>query len=238
MSYHPYTEWDDFFDHLADRNLEFDYEFLYKLANDHWDKRKLVNEEIGQLQAVAELSRRDFLNRGKEEKIGKGKKWYWVTVNPKDTITTDVFVSQIKKMYNKKWAKDHYYIFEIGKNGHQHSHGLIETDYQIARAIRELSNSVKDCCNVNIPACFKVVTLTDPSIALQKLDYMKGLKQEDKQDAVSESKKWREQNGLAEFYSQGALTLLAPVENREDGSTSGSNTESFPDYSPLHVSED
>jgi len=145
-------------------------------------------------------------NLGKTDNLAN---YAWITVNPKLDITLPDFVKVIHKMYSKKWITNSLYIFEIGKNGHQHSHGLIKFNYRRDKVVKELKNSCKNICNVEINNCFCLRFLTDEDQVVQKIRYMQGLKQDSKVDAVEESKKWRTEHSLEEFY--GDPNLVSPL---------------------------
>lgn len=183
------------------------------------ETEKIKNEAIGRAQAQSELSRRAYLDSVKTEKTGKnGKKYLWVTVNPKQDVKLADFVKVIHKMYSKKWASKCAYIFEISDKFH--SHGLIACEYEYARAKRELGNTVSGVCDINNSHIFKVVCIVDETIAMEKFRYMCGLKQKKKACHVKKSEVWRKENNLQSMYPKsGSQCLSTLFDSRKESSS-------------------
>lgn len=185
--------------------------FIFELVEAHAETEKLANRSRGWNAGESELSRRNFLDSQKEEKMGKGEKYFWITVNCKPDVDLSVFVETIHKMYSKKWIENFFYVFEIGgENQNKHCHGLIKATYQLSRAKKELGNSVKDLCNINISSCFYFACVKTEDVALEKISYMLGQKCQDKVPHFEESKIWRAENNLNEFYAGGSYLVSPP----------------------------
>lgn len=195
-----------------------DYEILSEWLSDQakrWaENRKFELESIGEDRAVTELAFRDAIVSEKSEKVGKSEKWFWVTVNPVKGTSLAKIVRAVSKMYQKKWIEQYAYVFENTPDGHIHSHGLIKAKYEAARARKELSNSVKDICNIVIPNCFKFVIL-DSEKAKQKMSYILGHKQSKKMDNVEFTQKWRKEEMLKEIYENEERPILLVPRERE-----------------------
>jgi len=192
-----YRDWD---------NDQAFQKFLMDEIHDYWETEDLKAWIEGRAQGQRELARREHLTNEKSEKLGKTAKIYWITVNPKHDITTEEMTKSIHKMYSKKWVKNSYYIFEVSEKKHQHSHGIIVSDYEYKRAIKELASSVKGICDTDNGRCFQVRVI-DSSNAQQKMDYMVGKKATNKLEGVRLSKLWREENLIADYYGNPHILL-------------------------------
>lgn len=139
--------------------------------------------------------------------------YVWVTVNPRDGVTVDELMKKVHKMYKKVWIQKCAYVFEIGKNGRHHSHGLIKVreGFRNDKTKSLLANSVKDITDIKNDHCF-CVRFIDEEAAKEKLRYMMGEKADEKQDAVIETQIWRSEFDIQNMY--GDSTLLVSPQNQ------------------------
>lgn len=184
-------------DHLDD--MTFD-EVLSRAVAAWEESRKNRNQLMAEDRAEQESIFRDVITSKKSEKTGKSEKFFWITINPKEDITLPQLIKVQQKMIKKKWIQTYAYVYETTVNKHIHTHTLLRSDYEPARARKEIANTIKDICNVAIPACFKFV-IVDEDQAREKLAYMLGKKKKGKMESVELTKKWREENLLKEIYS-------------------------------------
>lgn len=188
---------------------------LSDLIKQEENRKKIQNERTGIDLAHIELARRQELQTVKSEKSGKSVKYLWITVNPKPQTPLPALIKSIHKMYSKKWIQGSAYVFETTNKEHNHSHGLIKCQYEYARAIKELKSTVEKICDTNNSHCFNVALVSE-EIARQKYQYLKGLKQEKKQENVNLTINWRQENKIKPLYEP--LTLLGSEVNNSDSS--------------------
>lgn len=138
--------------------------------------------------------------------------YVWVTVNPKKDVSLPDLLKTVHKMYNKVWVEQCMYVFEIGDNRHNHSHGLIKysVNFRKDKVKPQLANTVKNICDIKNDHCF-CVRFIDEDAAEQKIHYMLGTKQDIKQDAVEATTKWREENNIEKYYINGTPNLVSPI---------------------------
>lgn len=207
---HP-TFWDDV-DHEGDGGWN---KFVRKQIDHSWEERKIKNRNIGEDIAMQRLATEEFLNSQKEGKLGKKfPKFYWVTINPKTEILLKEFQKFCEKVFTKKWIEASVYVLEMADKFH--CHGLIMTnnkDYAYARAKKEFAQSALAVCNSWNSSIF-VFEEVSLEVARDKFKYMSGKKRESKQDHVEDTKLFRLEYDIPDYYIPrgGLLTLLAPSE--------------------------
>lgn len=198
--------WDD---PLFSQNID---EIITNAANRWEENHKNQNQINGENRAESELAFRDKIVSVKSEKIGKSEKYLWITVNPIKGTELQRIIRCIQKMYQKKWIDKFAYVYETTEQNHMHSHGLIKATYEYKRAYKELSNSVKDICNVSNTHCFKCIAVPE-DVAMQKMEYMLGKKKLTKLKGVDITTEWRTKEMLKPIYnSKEPLTLLGSSE--------------------------
>lgn len=206
---------EDYIDSVTGFDFENFAEYLSEVANTWAENHKNDLEANGADRAVTELAFRDAITSVKSEKIGKSEKYLWITVNPRKGTSLATIVKSISKMYQKKWIESYAYVYETTKENHIHSHGLIKTYYEPARARKELANSVSQICDIANTHCFKFVIL-DEEKAKQKYQYMLGNKTEKKTENTQITIDWRKSEMLKEIYeNEERPILLAPRERMQ-----------------------
>lgn len=193
-------------------DLDLLEEYWQECAERWAESENSKNQSIGEARCVQELAFRAAMDSEKSEKTGKPEKWIWITINPKPEVKLPEFVRTISKMYNKSWIDQYAYVYETTENNHFHSHGLIKTFYEPARARKELANTVKNITTITNHHCFKFVIL-DQTKAAQKMSYMLGSKKQSKMAGVKLTHQWRKDEMLKEIYeNEERPILLVPRE--------------------------
>jgi len=178
---------------------------------DNWEN--FLKEQPIELPREFSSSSQRLEEKTEEDKKGQKQNlsnYAWITVNPKKDVSLEQLLKAVKKMYSHKWISRYMYIFEIGDNGHNHSHGLIKFDeFPRHKVVTQTKNSVKQICDINNSHCFCIRFVTE-DVAYDKVQYMLGLKASNKMDAVQATEKWRADNNIEKYYISGDLSLLSP----------------------------
>lgn len=193
-----------YWDEILEQNEDILYDGFSQAAAEWAESEKNKNSTIGEARAQQELAFREELISVKSEKVGKSEKFFWITVNPKKDVSLSELIKATEKTVLKKWVQTFAYVYETTAMNHIHSHILIKSTYEVARARKEVANTIKHICDTNNVHCYKFVVL-DEEAAKQKLDYMLGKKQPKKLDNVEITKQWRKDNELKEIYTSEGL---------------------------------
>lgn len=180
----------------VDYNID---EVITQAANEWAEKEKIKNQTTGESRAQQELAFRDYLVSERSKNIGKKEKFFWITINPKTGVDLPQLIKATQKMVSKKWIDAYAYVYENTTNNHIHTHALLKATYEVARARKEIANTVSSITDVDNVHCFKFVVL-DEEQAKQKLSYMQGKKQPKKLENVEVTKSWREKEMLKDIY--------------------------------------
>lgn len=155
-----------------------------------------------------------------------------LTVNPKPGITLEQFTKVVDKFVKKIWIAEYFYVYEIRKAPDQglHSHIL----YRYTCRPRDMKNSCKkyfaDICDTNNSSILNFRYI-DPTLALDKINYMLGNKQQKKQSGVRATLAYRTNNNLESYYESNppltcrVTTKLQITTNICGGNEGGRSTE-------------
>lgn len=206
------------------KDVEFD------LANEHGKRTALrkICSEYWTIQAkedplslstdprLGDYIRKIQENEGQNE-TGKDCEWCFITINPdpkkmskndKDGNLIDslynfhFFQKKVEKSMKKNWVLFFRYTYEYytEKGERLHVHAVIRKpkDKRPSEVKREMWNTFKEFCGN--PQHVKIVYLYSPEVVRQKLDYIAGVKQPCKMDAVKQDREWRDKNAIQQMY--------------------------------------
>lgn len=175
----------------------------------HEQIRKNFNEALEQSALPNLFTSQELKDKTTLSKNVQKRTFLWITVNPKKTVTLTDFTKAIHKMYNRSIITNYYYIYEIGDNQHNHSHGLCLYDAPRHKIKDLLANSVKNVCDVTNDHCFCVRFINEEA-AIEKFNYMLGKKQDKKTSAVEATVAWRTANAIQPYYGDPKLVGPPP----------------------------
>lgn len=146
-----------------------------------------------------------------DNKDGRESEWVWITINPdpkhfendEEEVLRE-FMSKVQKAIGKKWVIHASWVFEkYTKNGERvHVHILLRKpkNKRPSEVKREWFNTFKEWvgCEKHIRTYF----LYEPEVIQQKLDYVNGMKKEEKMKNVKNDMKWRKKIGIEDVYKK------------------------------------
>lgn len=124
-----------------------------------------------------------------------------LTINPKPGVSLKELAVKVEKFVQRCFIKSYMYVYEIREEGGGglHCHMLLHytcKPYDLKRASR---STFKELCDVNNPAILNQ-RFVEPEILQQKINYLKGDKQDKKKKAVEFTKAWRLQQNIKDVY--------------------------------------
>ncbi len=152
--------------------------------------------------------------------------YLFITINAKSEITNTNFIKAIFKMLSKKWLTSYIGAFEFygtELDKHTHFHMLVNRKSKIpSEVIRELKRSVYQICDTENPHIFNVKYLQNEEAVLQqKVNYILGIKKEEKNESVELNSISRKKYGLKPYYlgpdSERFLSLVETRTNKPKG---------------------
>lgn len=199
-----------------------DYDFEKPLTE--W-RPSMIDIELSELEFVMRSARRkriksqlenncyknkyiqDIYNKDMQI-IDDNKPWYFITISPKEDIKLADFRTKIHNITKWKIFQKGYYVYEqrgdtpdtIGTGFHVHI--LLEKyNIEYKRLIRRLEDTFKNFCGKPYKNTINVVR-KKPEHARETLsEYMKGNKQEDKQQKCDFDAIWRKKENIQDIYS-------------------------------------
>lgn len=147
-----------------------------------WDPIYDVSmREIANIQDWHEERKINKLRELNTLKIEVDKKWYFLTINPRPTITLEDFMKTIRKALSKKWIT--YFIFVIEQRGETeeelgkgiHTHIIFNKGIKHCKVIKEMGNSFKNMCDISNYHLFNISNIGDEE-KKRKIEYILGTK--------------------------------------------------------------
>lgn len=142
----------------------------------------------------------------------------FLTINPKPGITLSELQKKVEKFVKRKFIHAHKYVYEIRKENDQglHCHMLVHytcKPYDLKRGAKSTFNAI---CNVNDPHILNFVFIKNEDIN-QKVEYMKGMKQDKKLPGVKLTQLYRKKHKLLDIYeSESPLESQIPLLGDEE----------------------
>lgn len=135
-------------------------------------------------------------------RTGYGKRYMMATINFKPGVDLEIVKKQMKKCLKKIWIEEYMYCYEIRNEDEEADAGLHihlkiwkaknkksgECKREIYNTFKHLVNNIQ-CVNMrhsNIDGCFE--------------KYIRGFKNDDKKDCLDISRRYRDENGLEDYY--------------------------------------
>ena len=132
----------------------------------------------------------------------------WITINPDNKKLQGIktFQPLVEKAIKKKWIQGYMFVYEqrgtpddkLGEGIHCHMLIFKPMNKRPSEVKREFQSTFNHVIGNSKHLEFKFVTSKE--VILQKVQYMAGVKSEDKMDKVYGDMKWREATGLLPFY--------------------------------------
>lgn len=186
--------------------------------------KKLLEQEY-QLGRLGQLNR-DFLAQESiyklklKEKTAKlhNNQYIFITVNPKESCTLELFQTKIDKLINRKILKGHVLAYEqrgtdgesLGKGQHCHILAERNLNYKPSKTKELIRNTLKSIVGSHKSPIF--INLQDVGIefANDKINYIVGQNkvgkvEENKQLKQKQDKIWRKTHGMLEYYESDAF---------------------------------
>lgn len=198
-------EWDRYtspylFQQILEKNHDWLIQDFQTAAAEWWEKEKFQLQSEGEARAIQQLAYEEKYAEEKKEKRGNEEIFYWITVNPKITVSLKDLIKCQRKMVSKNWIQSYAYVYEITDNGHIHTHTLIKGTETPFKAERGCASTVAKICDISNKHCFNFKVIQGNDIAIQKINYLLGKKKKEKQHNMELTKKWREKESLKEIY--------------------------------------
>lgn len=163
-----------------------------KITEDMLEPVKIYEECINDL---LKKTTKKALYAKKTTKKAPALKYLWLTINPKPSIKWEDFKTKCFKLFGTTLFASYRAVFEqrgtteqlnVGQGFHLHilfqRHMPLNDGLPPANLSRNLKNSFKNYCATNNPSCFNLQYVGD-DFALDKLDYIIGVKTGDGKDA-------------------------------------------------------
>ena len=149
----------------------------------------------------------DYLIAKQKNSPKAAKEYAWITINPNpDGLDNDEFHAKVHKCAKKKWVTDCMYVFEQRSETEctgvgLHAHMLIKRDGKVPSEIeREFRSTFKDMVGNNRHIYIRYI---GEEAAMQKVEYMKGLKATEKLEKCKMDQEYRKVNDLKPYYVRG-----------------------------------
>lgn len=143
---------------------------------------------------------RELLDKAAEAVSAKPP-YAFITINAKPEVELEEFKKKVEKFAGRKFILAYKYIYEVRKEDHTglHCHMLVHYTCKPYDLKRGCKSTFKTICNVNHKEIlnFRWVAETD---ILQKIEYLKGNKQDKKLSGVKHSQEYRKKHGLKDIY--------------------------------------
>ena len=165
---------------------------VLKITEDMLEPVKIYEECVND---ILKITTKKALYAKKTTKKAPPLKYLWLTINPKPSIKWEDFKIKCFKLFGTTLFASYRAVFEqrgttdqlnIGQGFHLHvlfqRHMPLNDGLPPANLTRNLKNSWKNYCDTKNPHCFNIQYIGD-EYALDKLDYMVGLKTGDGKDA-------------------------------------------------------
>ncbi len=145
-----------------------------------------------------------------------------LTVNPRPGITFKELNKQITKFVKRKIVRSYKYVYEIRKKSLDtytglHCHIVLHYTCKPYDFKRAAKSTFKNVCDVSNPSILNIRYINESEIP-EKIDYIKGKKQDKKKGGVELTKLWRQKHNIADIYESELplgtnVPLLGSVEN-------------------------
>jgi len=160
----------------------------------------------------------DIMNKYEENHIAKlrelkksgvetEKNYYFLTVNPKPSITLEELLKTIQKAMQKKWIS--YYLYVIEQRGENieelgkgiHTHIIFNKGIKHCKVIKEMSNTFKGLCDVSNFHLFNIASIGDEE-KKRKIEYITGTKADEEKHLKQEMDIiFRQEKKLKSYYT-------------------------------------
>lgn len=130
--------------------------------------------------------------------------YIFLTVNPRPEVSLEGFRKKIEKFVNRKCIDAYQYVYEVRKKEGEeykglHCHILLRYICKPYDFKRGAKNTFKTICDVNNPQILNFRYI-DSNDLIQKINYMKGEKQDKKLPAVKLTQEYRKKFKLEDMY--------------------------------------
>lgn len=155
------------------------------------------------------------LQKATENARNRQGKYMWITINPKPNLPFEDLQTRVRHLCRLKPVKDKWAIYTYEQRGNPgqvpygfHVHLLLHRGKSAPSAvIATLKRIFRPICQVDDPHILYVKTFYI-DVALEKIDYLKGIKREEKSDKVTADNVWRTDIGLKPYYVEGTVPPL------------------------------
>lgn len=162
-----------------------------------------------------------------DEYAKKTSDWLLLTVNPREGVSLSDFVQKVEKAVKKKWIQQVHWVFEQRSETSDyrgmHAHILYRhQNKKLSEMRREFMSTFHTICDVQNPKILNFQMVPGEEDFKRMVQYLRGEKdfkgaKAYKEASVEMTRKWREANGLQDFYSSpeageaGPTYLLGPA---------------------------
>lgn len=187
---------------MEDMILECREKALKKIWQNAWHMELMANPDLIKMNVDVGFHR---IMDNYVMKTRCGYRYFFVTVNPRNEVGLEWFISKIAKMLKKVWIKKYMYCVEqrgdLENMGYgMHMHCLIEVGQykRPAEVKRKIWNTFKNCCGNRQHVVVKASMEYENFVK-----YIQGEKKsEEKRTLVEVDKVWRRSVGLESIYGE------------------------------------
>ena len=138
--------------------------------------------------------------------------YVFLTANFREGVSLEDFTKSVHKAANKAWITWVMYCFEQRAENSEyhgfHAHMILcRGDKRPFELIREFKSTFRHVLDSDNPGILNIKFIEQKNV-IQKVDYIKGIKQTDKMLKAAMDKPWRKSVGLQDLYELGATSLV------------------------------